>query len=104
MVEVLRWAPFCSTKDALPLSFELRVLYLTPVHWRKGYGTLLYQAVEKDCRDSGASEIHLWVLAKNYGARLFYKKHGYRWSGILRMPEYGNRPCMTLQYRKSLKA
>jgi ribosomal protein S18 acetylase RimI-like enzyme len=101
--KVVGWAAFRLLRDNVPLRGELMGLYLAPDHWRKGYGTLLYRTGEEDYRDSGASEISLWVLAKNYGARLFYRKHGYRWSGILRMPEYGNRPCMTLQYRKSLK-
>jgi GNAT superfamily N-acetyltransferase len=98
--EVVGWASFCSLPDTVCCSIatrrcrcELMGLYLAPNHWRKGYGTLLYQTGEYDCR---------WVLAKNYGARLFYKKHGYRWTGMLRMPEYGDRACVTLQYWKSL--
>jgi GNAT superfamily N-acetyltransferase len=101
--KVVGWAAFRSLRDSVPVREELLGLYLAPDHWRKGYGTLLYRTGEEDCRDSGGSEISLWVLAKNYGARLFYQKHGYRWSGILRSPKYGSRPCMTLQYWKSLQ-
>ena len=101
--EVVGWTSFRLVVDSVPLRSELMGLYLAPDHWRKGYGTRLYQTAEYECRESGATEICLWVLAKNYGARLFYKIHGYRWSGILRMPEYGDWPCLTLQYRKPLR-
>jgi GNAT superfamily N-acetyltransferase len=108
--EVVGWASFCSLPNTVncsiptgPCRCELTGLYLAPHHWRKGYGTLLYQTGEDTCRDADATEICLWVLAKNYGARFFYKNHGYRWSGTFRISEYGDQPCLTLQYWKSLR-
>jgi ribosomal protein S18 acetylase RimI-like enzyme len=60
---------------------EITAIYLDPACWRKGIGTMLVDAAMKQLFNNGFTEIDLWVLERNMGARSFYEKLGFRADG-----------------------
>jgi GNAT superfamily N-acetyltransferase len=66
----------CRDEDK-PDSFELGAIYVEPGFEKKGIGTVLAKFTERKARKQGYSEIVLWTLEGNMGARKFYEKMGY---------------------------
>lgn len=52
-------------------------LYVLPSEQRKGFGSVLLEFAMEHCDGSPA----LWVLSNNEGAKLFYHRHGFRFTG-----------------------
>jgi GNAT superfamily N-acetyltransferase len=57
---------------------ELEGLFVEPAEWRKGIGTALVQAVEREAQAWGANRLH--VLA-NRNVRAFYDANGFETLG-----------------------
>ncbi len=56
---------------------EVYAIYADPTSWGKGLGTALLARAEQTLRDSGFTDVFLWVLADNTSARSFYTACGY---------------------------
>ena len=56
---------------------ELICIHSLPQNWRKGYGSLMIDRVLADIKDSGFSEVVLWVFVDNIIARKFYESKGF---------------------------
>ena len=92
----------CHDDDVKPEDVaELTALYLRPSFFGRGVGTALAQAALQDLRDAGFSEVILWILEGNAGARRFYERTGWTWDGT-RAPCYRIFDAPALRYRRSL--
>ena len=92
----------CTDDDVKPEDVaELTALYLRPSFFGRGAGTALVEAAMKDLRGAGFSEVILWVLEENAGARRFYERTGWTWDGT-RAPCYRVFDASALRYRRSL--
>lgn len=52
-------------------------LFVRPEERNDGIGSALLDAAERALRDRGAEVVALNVMARNEGARRFYRRHGY---------------------------
>ncbi len=52
-------------------------LYVVPVERRRGIGTALLQAAERECRQRGSKLLEINVDGEDADARRFYERHGY---------------------------
>jgi len=52
-------------------------LYVVPVERRRGIGTALLQAAERECRQRGSELVEINVDGEDGDARRFYERHGY---------------------------
>lgn len=73
---------------AIMLLFEgpfCRVLSVAtmPEHRRRGLGTEMMEAAEKEARRRGCARIRLEVSTRNYAAIEFYRGLGYKTDGVL---------------------
>jgi GNAT superfamily N-acetyltransferase len=92
----------CPDDDVKPEdAAELTALYLRPSFFGRGAGTALVEAALPDLREAGFSEVILWVLEGNSGARRFYERTGWTWDGT-RAPCYRVFDAPALRYRRSL--
>ena len=66
---------------------EIWGVYISPDHWRKGYGTKLTYFAERILTSRNKNEIVLWVLEDNFEARAFYEKIGYTLEGRAKILE-----------------
>jgi GNAT superfamily N-acetyltransferase len=60
---------------------QVKVLYVDPLVQRRGVGRALLGAAVDHARDTGASELHLWVAEGNGPARAFYEAAGWEVDG-----------------------
>ncbi len=67
----------CRDDDRDNNTGEIWGVYVSPDHWRKGYGSKLTAFAENILCSMNKKEIVLWVLKDNYDARNFYEKIGY---------------------------
>lgn len=79
---------------------ELRAIYLLPEYWRKGAGTMLFQAAETKLRQMGFSRYFLWAFCENTRARRFYEKMGLHLSGKEQPFTLGGKELWECQYEK----
>ena len=61
---------------------ELIAIHSLPDNWRKGYGSRMMDHVLEEIRQSGFSEVVLWVFRDNTNARAFYESKGFKLTGI----------------------
>jgi GNAT superfamily N-acetyltransferase len=81
--------------DAPPGTGELWAMYTHPDVWRRGVGSALIGAAERELRAWGFLRATLWVLTSNVRARGFYERHGWQpegrsrvdWRGDVRLDE-----------------
>ena len=83
---------------------EVISLYLLPSHYGEGIGTKLFKAVINELVLEGYSNIYLWVLEKNTGARNFYEKNGFVFNGDVNADNIGGRAVNEVKYVLNLKA
>jgi ribosomal protein S18 acetylase RimI-like enzyme len=57
---------------------ELRLFYIEPSVWGRGFGSALWCEESQALRSQGFAFATLWVLADNDRARRFYEHHGFR--------------------------
>jgi ribosomal protein S18 acetylase RimI-like enzyme len=67
----------CRDNDRDENTGEIWGVYISPDHWRMGYGSKLTAYAESVFRSMNKKEIVLWVLKDNCEARSFYEKIGY---------------------------
>lgn len=72
---VIGFAAFGPSRDddADDRTGEIYAIYLKPEEWRAGYGSALAKAAMTSLHERGFSEVTLWVLGANQGARRFYE-------------------------------
>jgi RimJ/RimL family protein N-acetyltransferase len=97
------WASVGPARDADcdPISIsELYGIYLAPEFWRSGFGTHLYQAIEKRTIDE-TREMIVWVLDENNRGRRFYEASGFILEPTQRKEEkFGSLALTEVRYRK----
>ncbi len=67
----------CRDDDRDENTGEIWGVYISPDHWRMGYGSKITAFAENILRSMNKKEIVLWVLKDNDDARNFYEKIGY---------------------------
>jgi ribosomal protein S18 acetylase RimI-like enzyme len=55
---------------------EIYAIFVDPNHFRKGYGTQLFNAACKDLTDKKLNSMILWTLKKNKKSSAFYNSFG----------------------------
>jgi GNAT superfamily N-acetyltransferase len=98
---------FCSLlasrdPDASLGTCEVATLYVDPDHWRTGVGTALVARVLEVARPRAFSEVSLWVLATNSGARAFYEASGFAFDGTQRTDSRLGLSIDEVRYRRHL--
>ncbi len=88
--------------DAPPGVAEMPTLYVDPAHWRQGLGDLLCRACTDWAAANGFSELTLWVLEINAGARAFYRAFGFREDGGRKVDEGTREKLVAYRYRITL--
>lgn len=69
---LIRWAKLDSK------AIEIFELYIDTFFQGQGIGDVLIKDCIKHAKKENIKNIFLWVLEKNYNARKFYEKHGFR--------------------------
>jgi GNAT superfamily N-acetyltransferase len=64
---------------------EVYGIYVHPARWSTRTGYALMQAAVAQLRETGFSDIRLWVLEENPRARRFYERFGYVTDGATKM-------------------
>ena len=67
--------------DLPETAYELSSLYLDPDYVGKGFGRLMMDWAKGEIASRGYRAIALWVLDKNYRAKAFYEKCGFKPDG-----------------------
>jgi GNAT superfamily N-acetyltransferase len=70
----------------------LRTLYVLPVAWNRGVGSVLHDVALDRLHRSGAEQARLWTLAENDRARGFYERRGWRLTGRTRVVPFPPNP------------
>ena len=53
---------------------EIWAMYVTPAHWRKGVGLLLWDGARDGLKEEGCTQVSLWALVANERALQFYEQ------------------------------
>lgn len=77
---------------------EIVSLYLLPEYTHKGYGGALLRKAVEALRDTGFTDVFLWVLEENLIARRFYEAFGFERSAAFLDENIGGRVVRELQY------
>ena len=64
---------------------ELICIHSLSDNWHKGYGSQMMDRVLMDIKNSGYSEVVLWVFRDNLHARAFYERKGFALTGISKL-------------------
>lgn len=59
-------------------SIEVFELYIDPFFQGQGIGDILVKDCIEHAKEQSIRKVYLWVLEKNYSARKFYEKHGFK--------------------------
>jgi len=89
--------------DATPTTAELAACYVTPSHWRSGWGRVLMRAALDQAEADGYSTMTLWVLENNPPARAFYEAEGFVLDGARKDEQMGGAVLPHVRYRRDLK-
>ena len=81
---------------------EMPTLYLRPDSWGRGFGRILCSAAVDRARAGGFSELTLWVVELNEGARSFYQAVGFAFDGATQLDEATEEHLVALRYRTRL--
>jgi ribosomal protein S18 acetylase RimI-like enzyme len=101
---VMGFASFSPTRDEdddPSLVGELQTLYLDPLAWRQGGGSMLLGAVRSQLAEAGFRSASAWVLGTNERARHFYESHHWRHDGTSKLHDWGAFVATDLRYRLS---
>ena len=74
--KVIGFVGFDRSRDAgTPSSMgEIWAMYVTPSHWRKGVGLLLWDGARDGLKEEGCTQVSLWSLVANERALQFYEQ------------------------------
>jgi len=70
------FGPYRGEDGTEPERGQLYAIYVTPGHWGRGAGRLLFDAAKAGLTAAGFPDMRLWVLAENHRARRFYERVG----------------------------
>lgn len=103
LVGFARVLPADPEYDPPPLSAEISHLYVAPDSQSMGVGRALLARSFEDIAARGLERAVLWVLEKNYRARAFYERAGFRLDGARRTdPERLGHETPEVRYQMSL--
>lgn len=78
--QVIGFVSICPSRDSDKHANrygEISSIYLHPDFWRRGLGKLLCSFALDELKQTGYSEVILWVLKENKQARQFYESMGF---------------------------
>lgn len=84
LVGFARVIPVCDGAGAPPRAAEISHLYVAPDAQSMGVGRALLARAFEDISGRGLEQAVLWVIEKNYRARAFYERAGFRLDGARR--------------------
>ncbi|MHA7284478.1 GNAT family N-acetyltransferase [Arthrobacter sp. TMS2-4] len=90
--------------DASTRTGEVTALYLNQDHVGTGVGRRLWNAALNQLRNSGHTELTVWVLETNGRGRRFYERTGMTNDGTTKEQEMRESVLTELRYRSSLAA
>ncbi len=97
--EYIGTSSFCRSRfEQYPDSGEVISLYFLPAYMVKGYGSNLLEAVMRELKSQGFTEVFLWVLEENNIARRFYKKYGFKCSDDVLDDNIGGKDLREVRY------
>lgn len=73
---LIKWGK-TDTKD-VENSIEVFELYVDTFFQGQGIGSILIEDCVEHAKERSIRQIYLWVLEKNYNARRFYEKYGFK--------------------------
>lgn len=85
LVGFARVVPACAADDPLENCGEISHLYVAPESQSMGVGRALLAHAVEDIVSRGLERVVLWVMEKNYRARAFYERAGFRLDGARRI-------------------
>lgn len=88
--------------EADPEPAVINALYVNPDHWRTGVGTTLLGSVRRELTALGRNEAILWVLAGNIRADHFYRRRGWRRTGVTKRDTIWGIEAEMEEYRSAL--
>jgi len=99
---------FCSLvpsrdADALGSVGEISALYVDANRWRCGHGSALIDSATDAAPSRGFSELTLWVLTANHGARAFYEARGFEMDGRTKTDQHESFALVETRYRRPLR-
>ena len=83
---------------------EVFALYVSPLSWRSGVGTVLLTHAERHLVTRGFDEALLWVLRDNVRGRLFYEARGWQCDANELTAPFDGHDVIEVRYTKSLRA
>ncbi len=90
----------CRDHDVDPaVTGEVYELYLDPTAVRAGGGRRLLDRAVDQLRESGSTDLRLWVLAANAAGRAFYETQGWAPDGAARSEDIGVAMVDEVRYR-----
>src|SRR5690606_21893979 len=84
LVGFARVVPACTPEEPLENCGEISHLYVAPESQSMGVGRALLAHAVDDIVARGLERVVLWVMEKNYRARAFYERAGFRLDGARR--------------------
>jgi ribosomal protein S18 acetylase RimI-like enzyme len=84
-------------RDVGPPAGEIWAIYVDPLHWGRGIGSILLGTAVDALRETNRYPIGLWVLEDNAAARGFYEHEGFVWTGERRYIDLGT-PLPEIKY------
>ena len=84
---------------------EIWAMYVTPAHWRKGAGLVLWDGARDGLKEEGCTQVTLWVLLANGRALQFYEQAaGFkREMPSLRTTAYGGVKLEEIRLKRSVE-
>jgi ribosomal protein S18 acetylase RimI-like enzyme len=88
--------------DSGPRIGEVMMLYVLPESFRRGIGTALLDWAVNDSAARGLTQLTLWTLAANAGARSFYKHCGWALDGASKREPFAGAVLEQVRFRRVL--
>jgi GNAT superfamily N-acetyltransferase len=98
----IAWGP-SRDRDPRRTIAEIEALYIDPLHWRKGAGTLLIEEAIEAAASEGYREMTLWVLEENKRGRSFYETMGFTADGAFHPLNVGGRDVDEMRLRLKIQ-
>lgn len=87
--------------DPPPGTTELKTLYLDPVAWGRGLGSLLWTHIARELAATPVATVTLWVFAANPRARHFYAQQGFAPDGATQTHSFDGTELLEVRYTKT---
>lgn len=96
---IIGTASFCKSRwERYSGHGEIVSIYFLPEYIGRGYGRLLLNKCIEELAQCGFNKVLLWVLEDNTGARKFYEKNGFIYSGEFMDANIGGKNVRELMY------